>query len=165
MKLLFSRLRSLLPEENLRGKRTVSEQVLEAVNYVSHLQRKIEDLSAEREKMKVNSDQNAKLSCKKLCNKTPPLGGLDRKYPEVKINSLGSGIQIWTNTLEHEIVYSDILLALEEGGLEVVSAASSAINNRVYHTIHAKVFDVNSFYIHTLYQKLWHLISTHHNES
>jgi hypothetical protein len=129
----------------VQGKRTVSEQVLEAVNYVGHLQRKIEDLSAQREKMKVNSDQNAKVSFEKFCNKTPPFGGSDREYPAVKINSVGSGVQIWTNTLEHEIVYSDILLALEEGGLEVVSAASSAINNRVYHTIHAKVISYTRY--------------------
>jgi len=164
MKVFFSRLRSLLPEENLRGKRTVSEQVLEAVNYVGHLQRKIEDLSAQREKMKVNSDQNAKVSFEKFWDNTPPFGGSDREYPAVKINSVGSGVQICMNSLEHEIVYSDILLALEEGGLEVVSAASSVINNRVYHTIHAKVFDLNTFNIHTLYQKLWHLISTHHTK-
>jgi len=138
MKVLFSRLISLLPEENLRGKRTVSEQVLEAENYVCHLQQKIEDLSAQREKMKVNSGQNEKVSLEKFCNKTQAFGGSDRQYPAVKINSVGSGVQIWTNTLEHEIVYSDIILALEEGGLEVVTAASSAINSRAYHTIHAK---------------------------
>jgi len=121
LKMLFSRLRSLLPE---KGKRTVSEQVLESLNYIRHLQQKLRELSAQREEMK-----------------------------------------IWANTLERDIVYSDILLALEEGGLEVVSAASSAINNRAYHTIHAKVFDVTSFNIHTLYQKLWNLINTHHSNN
>eukprot|EP00253_Pinus_taeda_P017027 PITA_17027 len=162
MKMLFSRLRSLLPEKDTQGKRTVSEQVFESLNYVRHLQQKIRELSAQREKMKVHSDRNAKVSFEKFCNKIPLL---DREYPELKINSVGSGVQIWTNTLERDIVYSDILLALEEGGLEVVSAASSAINNRAYHTIHAKVFDVTSFNINTLYQKLWNLISTHHSNN
>jgi len=31
------------------------------------------------------------------------------------------------------------LLTIEEGGLEVVSAASTGFNNRLYHTVHAKV--------------------------
>lgn len=162
MKVLFSQLRSVLPEENLRGKRTVSEQVLEAVNYVSHLQRKIEDLSAQRERMKVNFDQNAKVSFQKYCNKTLQFVGSDGECPAVKINPAGSGVQILTYALEHEIAYSDILLRLEQCGLEVVNAASSAINNKVYHTIHTKVLDLNTFNIHTLYQKLWHLISTQH---
>lgn len=162
MKFLFSQLRSLLPEENLRGKRTVSEQVLGAVNYVSHLQRKIEELSAQRELMKVNSYENAEFSFQKFCNKTPQRVGSDGEFPAVKINFVGSGVQIWTYALEHEIAYSDILLTLEQRRLEVVNAASSAINNKVYHTIHAKVLDPNTFNIHILYQKLWHLISTQH---
>jgi len=166
MKVLFSRLRSLLPDENLQGKPTAPDQVLEAVNYVRRLQRKIEDLSAESKKMKANSDKIAKVSFdgsrfSKFCSRSRPVGGSVREFPTLKINCDGSGVQVWTNTFEHEIVYSDLLLALEEGGLEVVSAASSAINNRVYHTIHAKVFDLNTFNIHNLYQKLWHLISTY----
>lgn len=161
MKMLFSQLRSLLPEHDLQGKRTEAEQVLETVNYVYHLQQQVKELSAQREKMKVKSDQNANVSLEKFCNKTVSFGGSDREDPAVKINSVGSGVQIWTNILERDIVYSDILSALEEDGLEVVSAASSAINSRVYHTIHAKVLDLNTFNMHTLYQKLWHLISTH----
>lgn len=117
----------------------MSEQVLESVNHVGHLQQKIRELSAQREEMKVKSDRNDKVSFEKFCNKFPPLEGSDRGYPEVKIKSVGSGVQIWTNSLERDIVYSDILMALEEAGLEVVSAASSVISNRVYHTIHAKV--------------------------
>nr|UFA45746.1 bHLH52 [Pinus massoniana] len=162
MKVLFSQLRSLLPEENLRGKRTVSEQVLEAVNYVYHLQRKVEGLSSQRETMKVNSDQNAKVSLEKFCNETPQFVGSDGECPAVKINSAGSAVQILTNALENEIAYSDILFALEHSEPEIVNAASSAINNKVYHTIHAKVLNLNTFNIHTLYHKLWHLISTQH---
>ena len=128
----------------LQRKRTVSDQVLEAVTYVRHLQQNVQDLSAEREKMKADSHQNAKVSMEKSVDKIPDRNreypslkiNSDREYPSLKINSVSSGVQIWTNSLEHEIVYSEILLALVEGGLEVVSAASSAINNRVYHTIH-----------------------------
>lgn len=50
MSALFSMLRSLLPDEKIRGKRAVSDQVQEAVNYVNHLHKKIEDLLAERER-------------------------------------------------------------------------------------------------------------------
>jgi len=165
MKALFSALKSLLPDENLRGKRTVSDQVLEAVNYVRHLQRKVQYLSAEREKMKANCDQNAKVAMEKFVNKTPPFEESDRECPALKINSGSSGVQIWTNSLEDEIVYSDILVELEGGGLEVVSAASSTINNRVYHTIHAKVLDLNKFNVDTLYHKLRHLIRTNHTQT
>lgn len=169
---LFATLSSLLPDENLRGKRAVSDQVQEAVNYVRHLQQKVEDLSTEREKMKANSDENAKVSLEgvrlssneKICIKAQPIGGSDREFPTVKIKSMGSTLQVCTNTFEHQIVFSDLLLAIEEGGLEVVSAASSAINNRIFHTIHTKVCDLETLNIDTLEQKLWHLIRTNHTE-
>lgn len=160
MKALFSALRSLLPNENIRGKRAVSEQVLEAVNYVRHLQRKVQDLSAQREKMRDNYDANAKVATKEFVDKILPFGGLEREYPALQIYSVSSGIQICMNSLEHEILYSDILLALEGEGLEVVSAASSTLNNKVYHTIHTKVFDLNTFNVRTLYHKLRQLIRT-----
>lgn len=169
---LFAMLRSLLPDENLRGKRAVSDQVHEAVNYVRHLQQKVEDLSTEREKMKAISDKNAKvsfedvkLSCnEKVCIKAPPTEGSDRELPIVKTKFMGSVLQVCTNTFEDQIVFSDLLMALEAGGLEVVCAASSTINNKVYHTIHTKVSDIETFKIDTLEQKLWHLIRTNHTK-
>eukprot|EP00253_Pinus_taeda_P023660 PITA_23660 len=163
MSALMSILRSLLPEGNLQGKRAVSAQVQEAVKYIQHLQRKVEDLSTERDKMKAKSDdiEEVRLSCKdKFCSKAPSIGGSDEEFPKVKIKSIGSDYQVLTNTLEHQIVYSDLLMALDDGGLEVVCAASSAVNSRVYHTIYTKVSDLNIFNVDNLYQKLWHLIRT-----
>eukprot|EP00253_Pinus_taeda_P017551 PITA_17551 len=170
MNALMSILRFLLPEENLQGKRAASDQVQEAVKYVQHLQRKVEDLSTERDKMKANSDdieenslKNVRLSCKdKFCSNDASIGGSDEVFPTVKIKSIGSDYQVLTKTFEHQIVYSDLLMALDDGGLEVVCAASSTVNSRVYHTIYAKVSDLNIFNIDNLYQKLWHLIRTNH---
>lgn len=90
----------------------------------------------------------------KFCNKKPQFVGSDGECPALKMNSLGLGIQIWTCALENEIPYSDISFALEQCELEVVNASSFAINNKVYHTIHAKVVGgtyPNTFNIHTLY--------------
>lgn len=117
------------------------------MNYIRHMQHKVEELSTEREKLRANSDKNAKASLKavklfsdeKVCCKALPVECSDRELPAVKIKSMGSVVQVCTNTFLQQIVYSDLLLALEEGGLEVVCAASSAINNKVYHTIHTKV--------------------------
>eukprot|EP00253_Pinus_taeda_P014654 PITA_14654 len=168
MNALLSTLKSLIPDENLRGKRSVSDQMQEAVNYVNHLRQKVEDLQKEREKLKPNSDKNAevsfqgvRLSCnEKFCLETPVIGGYAGEFPNVKIKSTDSAVQVWMNTFEYQIVYSDLLMSLEDCGLEVVCADSSTINNRVYHTIHAKVFDLNSFNIDTLYENLWNLIRT-----
>jgi len=167
MKTLFSRLRSLLPEENLRGKRAESDQVLGAVNYICHLQQKIEKLSRERERMKADFDRKEQVSFvgvqfssdEKFFGKRPGLQGSEGKFPTVKINSVRSGVKISLNAFEDQIVYSNLLLALEAFGLEVVNATSSSINNTVFHTIHNKVSDIGYYNMDDLYDKLRHLIS------
>eukprot|EP00253_Pinus_taeda_P012794 PITA_12794 len=168
MNALLSILKSLLPHENLRGKRSVADQVQESVNYIHYLQGKIEDLQIEREKMKANSEKFPNVSVQglqfsgneKFCIKAPAIRESDQRFPSINIKSMGSAVQVWTNTFEHQILYSDLLLALEDVGLEVVSATSSTISNRIYHTIHTKVSDLNIFNLDTLYLKLWHLIRT-----
>jgi len=61
----------------------------------------------------------------------------------VQINSIFSGIKMSLNVFEYHIVYSNILLTLEECSLEVVNAMYSSINNKVFHTIYNKVFSYN----------------------
>lgn len=169
MKTLYSELRSLLPDENLRGKRSVSDQVEAAVNYILYLQQKIEDLSTERDKMKTiaNSKRNASVSlddqqfsCKQKISKSQLFRQSDGdQFPSVEVKSTGLGIQVSTKTFEHQIVYSDLLQALEEAGLQVLSAVRFAMdNNKVFHTIHTKVDDHNALNIETLNEKVWHFI-------
>eukprot|EP00253_Pinus_taeda_P029112 PITA_29112 len=171
MNALLSVLKSLLPDENLRGKRSAADQVQESVNYIHHLQRKVEDLQREREKMKVDSGKNPNLSVQglrfsgneKFRIKAPAIGESDQGFPSINIIPMGSAVQVRTNTFDHQLLYSDLLMALEDGGLEVVSASSSTISDRVYHTIHAKVSDLNIFNVDTVYLKLWHLIGIRTN--
>ena len=145
----------------------MSDQMQEAVNYVQHLQQKVEDLSIERDKMKANSDTNANdsfhgmpLSCNdKFCIKAPPVRGSDCELPTVKIKSMGSTVQVCMNMFEHQIVYFDLLLALEEGELEFLCASYSSINNRIFHTIHTKVILYTSYLQNSIleYKYILHL--------
>ncbi|XP_057836900.1 transcription factor ORG2 isoform X2 [Cryptomeria japonica] len=52
---LYSQLRSLLPHESLRGKRSISDQLLEAVNYVRHLEQQIRDLTKQKDNRNIGS--------------------------------------------------------------------------------------------------------------
>lgn len=167
MKTLFSRLRALLPEENLRGKRAESNQLLGAVNYIRHLKQKIEDLSRKRDRIKVSLNRNEEApfvgiqssSNQKFCSKQPRFQGSDGKVPSVKIDSSHSSVKVTVNVFHDQIVYSDLLRALEESGLEVLNAMSSFIDNAVFHTIHSKVSDIDYFNVDDLSEKLWHLVS------
>lgn len=166
MKTLFSKLRALLPEENLRGKRAESDQVLGAINYIRHLQQKIEDLSRKRDKMKTGLDRKEEFpfvdiqssSKQKFCRKHLRFEGSDGKIPSMKINFSHFSVEVSVNAFEYQVVYSDLLMALEECGLEVVNATSSVINNAVFHTIYSKVTDIDYFNMDDLSETLRHLI-------
>ena len=124
-----------------KGKRAESDQVLGAVNYICHLQQKIKDLSREKHRMNAaNKDRKQFSTVKLLADEHRRLQGSDGEFPTVKINSVLSGVNVSIDAFEDQIVYSDVLMALEECGLEVVNATSSSINNMVFHTIHNKVF-------------------------
>eukprot|EP00253_Pinus_taeda_P016623 PITA_16623 len=149
----------------------MTDQVQESVNYIHHLQRKVEDLQKEREKLNANSEKIPNVSFhglrfsgnEKFCIKAPAIGESDQGFPSINIISMGSAVQVRTNTFEHQLLHSDLFTALEDGGLEVVCASSSTISNRVYHTIHAEVSDLNIFNVDTLYLNLWHLIGIRTN--
>ena len=87
--------------------------------------------------MKVNCDRSANVSSKKFCNRTSLYGGLSRERLVEKIKYVGLSVRsrqtLWNMRL------CVFLLTSEEGGLEVVSVASSGFNKILYHTVHAKV--------------------------
>ncbi|GLJ55107.1 hypothetical protein SUGI_1182820 [Cryptomeria japonica] len=129
MNSLFSELWSLLPQESIREKRSVADQLEEAANYGVEIS-------------KLLGFQES-----------------DEGFPSVKIKSFGSAaFQVYINSIPNQITLSDILLVLEECRVEVVSAASSVTNEKIFHTIHAKVTDHIIINFETLYVKLEHLI-------
>ncbi|GLJ55121.1 hypothetical protein SUGI_1183020 [Cryptomeria japonica] len=153
MNFLYSELRSLLPEERIRGKRSVSDQLDESINYIRHLEQQIKDLTKERDKKKIRA------ACFKGVEISKPLEFHDEGFPSIKIKSFGSdALQVYINSIRNQIALSDVLLVSEECRFEVVSAASSVTNEKVFHTIQAEVTDHSSTNIDSLYVKLQQLI-------
>eukprot|EP01018_Ginkgo_biloba_P023629 Gb_26737 [translate_table: standard] len=127
MKALYSVLRSLIPEESIKGKRSLSDQIQEAINYIHHLLKRVKELGQKRDEMRISD--NIKIS-----------------------------VRIKVNTFKDLFVFSDLLLALEEHGLEVVTAVATEVNDKVFLTIHSKVSTPHRFECRALYNKLWALM-------
>ncbi|GLJ20788.1 hypothetical protein SUGI_0379040 [Cryptomeria japonica] len=120
---LYSELRSLLPEERIRRKRSVSNQLDESINYIRHLEQQIKDLTKERDKKKIRA------ACFKGIEISKPLEFYDEGFPSIKIKSFGSDtLQVYINSIQNQIALSDVLLVFEECRGEVVNVASSVTN-------------------------------------
>eukprot|EP01018_Ginkgo_biloba_P023622 Gb_26735 [translate_table: standard] len=173
MRTLYSTLRSLLPEENLKacyslhlsftGKRSLSDQLQEVVNYIYQLEKKVKELGQKREEIRISdntkipSDHDAHSSKLKVCEGLPYHGS--EGFPKVTVEYAGRGVQITVNMFTNQIIFSNILLALEEEGLEVVAAVATTINDKICHTIHSKVSDPHRFQCGTLCEKLWQMMA------
>ncbi|KAG8381428.1 hypothetical protein BUALT_Bualt06G0121000 [Buddleja alternifolia] len=131
---LYASLRSLLPLEYVKGKRSVSDHMHQAVNYIKHMQNNIEELQKKRDRLKklsnpsssnIDADQDQNLTI------NDPLNC-------VNVNLCLDGVEILIrSSLSEEagFLLSKVLLDLIERGLNVISCVSTRANEQSLHKI------------------------------
>ncbi|XP_058751657.1 transcription factor bHLH118-like [Vicia villosa] len=137
MTTLHASLRSLLPLEFIKGKRSISDQMNEGVNYINHLKKDIKQLSEKRDELKKYYNlQSLKshASCSFSINK----------------NNTTVGIEIST---EEGVPLSKLLEQLLKEGLDVVSCFSIQVNGRLLHSAQCEVIDSMSLDLSELRRK------------
>ncbi|KAJ8448663.1 hypothetical protein Cgig2_010550 [Carnegiea gigantea] len=144
---LYSSLRSLLPIEYIKGKRSICDHITEAARYIKDLEKNVKELGEKRDKLKDSSSSSSldiKLSearnvgCSSSC--TSSSSGSDC----VSIHSFSSSIEIEIGSHVRDgdaFPLSRVLALLIEEGLSVVSCVSSKVNQRWIHVIHCEVND------------------------
>ncbi|KAK2653706.1 hypothetical protein Ddye_013562 [Dipteronia dyeriana] len=150
MSKLNALLRSLLPLESMKGKRSVSDHIYEAEKHTIQLRKNIQDLSDKRDKLKYLPkseafDDHHRNKNSKNC---------------VSVHPFCSGVQIVIRDglREETWLLSRILRVVVEEGLEVIQCSSAQTDDGLFHTIQSEVADLTCVDLNGLQQKLNYVI-------
>ncbi|XP_038877683.1 transcription factor bHLH118-like [Benincasa hispida] len=152
---LLTNLRSLLPLEFIKGKRTRADIVDEAVNYIEHLRGKISELQVKRYAIlkRLNFESS---SCDNQCcnNLSSPSCVVIKPY------SGGLEIVISNCIMEENFQLSGVMRVLFEQSIQIESCAATKVKERMLHTIQTKVDDSSRIDLHELQQKLYQVCNS-----
>ncbi|RWR87878.1 transcription factor bHLH118-like protein [Cinnamomum micranthum f. kanehirae] len=126
MSTLYMLLRSHLPLEYLKGKKSISDHMCEAANYINHLKAKIEELTEKRDQMRrlITSSSNSRSPQ----NEARPLS------PDISLRATSNGATVLiVDRSGHELPLSRVIAALEEEGLNVISVSTCMNTQSVYN--------------------------------
>ncbi|KAM4087182.1 hypothetical protein ACJW30_10G158400 [Castanea mollissima] len=121
---LYSSLRLLLPLEFIKGKRSVSDLINEAANYIKHMTEKIQGLQVERDQLKNPSNSTAFIPGIESSN------NCSLNYVTVRVSEAGIEILMSSWLREEGFLLSKVLELLLEEGLSVIRCASNKTNER-----------------------------------
>ncbi|XWS61068.1 hypothetical protein CRYUN_Cryun07bG0093900 [Craigia yunnanensis] len=141
---LYASLRSLLPDEYIKGKRSMSDHMNEAVNYIKHLEKKVKDLDIKRDELKRVSNLAVLVSGIKTSN----------NCFIIRPCLLGIEILFRCGFKEQDLPLSRVLAVLIDEGLPVVTCVSTKSEEYLLHTIQTEVNDPTSVNLSRLQQKL-----------
>ncbi|KAM1029357.1 hypothetical protein ACFX13_042573 [Malus domestica] len=138
---LYGSLRSVLPLEFIKGKRSLADHMNEAVNYIKHLQKRIKIFGAKRDELKMGSSSN--LSARNLDHGS--IGSLSTSTSTlVAVHPCLAGVEIVVSTdgsAKQFFLLSRMLKILLGQGLSVISCATAQVNKRLVYTIQSEVSD------------------------
>ncbi|KAL0304189.1 UNVERIFIED_CONTAM: Transcription factor [Sesamum radiatum] len=152
---LYASLRSFLPLDHVKGKRSVCDHMQEAVNYIQHMQKNVQELRSRRDKLK----KLPNLSSTKLAAVSN--GGDNLPKCSVTVDVIRDGVEILISSSmkNSEFRLSRVLAELLERKLNVVSCVSTKAKEGFLYKIQAEASDMTSLDPLLLQERLTKAIS------
>ncbi|KAL0317712.1 UNVERIFIED_CONTAM: Transcription factor [Sesamum angustifolium] len=159
MSVLYASIRSLLPQEYTKGKRSASDHVGQAVNYVKHMQKKIEELKMRRDKLKRLSNSSGLADTYAEDQSSDLMSGSSNC---VNVNGLQGGVEVLISSSlnQGDFPLSKAIAHLLGRGLNVISCVSAIANGESLHKIQIEVEDLTSINLAEIRERLAYVITT-----
>ncbi|XP_058751656.1 transcription factor bHLH36-like [Vicia villosa] len=150
MSILCSSLRSSLPFHLIKGKRSVSDHIGEAANYVQILKEKVNVLEKKRDKLK----ETISSTMIETENELP--ADPSNLVKCVNINQIPDGVEIviCRGFEDSPSRLSDLMKIIVQEGCDVVHCVTNHVNGKIFHTIKSEVEDLTHFDLARLQNKL-----------
>ncbi|XP_062073351.1 transcription factor bHLH120-like [Humulus lupulus] len=153
MATLHASLRSLLPLELIKGKRSISDHINEGARYIKQLQLKIKELDAKRDDLKKYAYLSDSSSTEPTNHRHGQAGSSTSCTPPpqghfLRVQPCGCGVEIVISSCEFgglsALPLSKVLQVILEEGLALVSCISTKVNGRMLHTIKSENNNIDS---------------------
>ncbi|KAL3820467.1 hypothetical protein ACJIZ3_006372 [Penstemon smallii] len=127
MKILFTKLSSLVPNEVQKEGVSVPDQLDGATNYIKKLQMKLEKMKEKKSWLQEGSSGGSNV-----------VG--EGKLPSIDIHVMGMALEVVLITgLNCKFMFGETIRIVHEEGAEVVNASFSVTDDTIFHTIHLKI--------------------------
>ncbi|KAM1114255.1 hypothetical protein ACFX15_046177 [Malus domestica] len=145
MKLLYSNLFSLLPNQNPKEPLSLPEQIDEAINYIKSRESKLQKSKEKKESLVGTRKRSHATSFVNVESMKPNNlsieSGRSTKAPQIQIHETGSTVEVvLTSGLDnHQFIFYEIIRILDEEQADVVHASFSTLGDTTFHVVRAEM--------------------------
>ncbi|KAK4431572.1 Transcription factor [Sesamum alatum] len=159
MSALYASIRSLLPQEYTKGRRSAADYVGQAVNYIKHMQKQMEEMKTRRDKLKrLSSSSGPSANTDAEDRNSDTISGSSNC---VNVNVFEGGVEILISSSlnQGDFPLSKVIAYLLGRGLNVISCVSTTADGESLHKIQIQVDDLTSINLPELRERLAYVIT------